>query len=205
MVSQLNLPSLADCQEDHKHPSKKSSASKIDPVLLTSGSTHSSLDLHGLPQTKWGKRLSQNLFLCNYGKAQCMYINLFQLSLSHYKLEKCWNKNVRYHIRLIYTELLHLVVLACVVVTAWINRRFFHVKSENQYRSASYCPEPNRTQKLILQGCVTEPLSLHPTCAPQKGNFLTVQVTMPWNRSPKEVVESPSREIFKNPLDITLL
>ncbi|KGL80101.1 hypothetical protein N309_13945, partial [Tinamus guttatus] len=35
-------------------------------------------------------------------------------------------------------------------------------------------------------------------------NFFTVRVTEPWNRLPREAVESPSLEIFKTHPDATL-
>jgi len=35
-------------------------------------------------------------------------------------------------------------------------------------------------------------------------NFFTLRVTEPWNRLPREVVESPSQEIFKTLLDAVL-
>ncbi|GAB0178758.1 hypothetical protein GRJ2_000341100 [Grus japonensis] len=37
-----------------------------------------------------------------------------------------------------------------------------------------------------------------------KKNFFTVRVTEPWNRLPREAVESPSLEIFKTHLDVIL-
>ncbi|KGL74554.1 hypothetical protein N309_06697, partial [Tinamus guttatus] len=35
-------------------------------------------------------------------------------------------------------------------------------------------------------------------------NFFPVRVTEPWNRLPREAVESPSLEIFQTHLDATL-
>ncbi|KFV77474.1 hypothetical protein N308_03027, partial [Struthio camelus australis] len=35
-------------------------------------------------------------------------------------------------------------------------------------------------------------------------NFLTVRVTEPWNRLPREAVKPPSLEIFKSRLDAVL-
>jgi len=39
---------------------------------------------------------------------------------------------------------------------------------------------------------------------PQRKNFFPLRVTKPWNRLPREVVESPSLEIFKPHLDKVL-
>jgi len=41
-------------------------------------------------------------------------------------------------------------------------------------------------------------------CLNMRKNFFTLRVTDPWNRLPKEVVESPSLEIFKTHLDKVL-
>jgi len=41
-------------------------------------------------------------------------------------------------------------------------------------------------------------------CLNMRKNFFPLKVTEPWNRLPREVVESPSLEIFKNCVDKVL-
>jgi len=41
-------------------------------------------------------------------------------------------------------------------------------------------------------------------CLNMRKNFFTLRVTEPWNRLPREAVESPSPEIFKTHLDKVL-
>ena len=41
-------------------------------------------------------------------------------------------------------------------------------------------------------------------CLNMRKNFITWMVTEPWHRLPREVVESPSLEIFKTRLDKVL-
>jgi len=47
-------------------------------------------------------------------------------------------------------------------------------------------------------------LNLRKFCLNMKKNFFPLRVTEHWNRLPREVVESPSLEIFKTCLDKVL-